>query len=110
MTDARQPQRILMPDRYLCETHYRRLIPEHHRSGLTWQARYTMVGVEILQRFVEDPRIQAKTHGDVAMFSALLSQHVPLCCFLGEAVLRGVTEAVEARARETARRLRGPNA
>lgn len=107
MSDTRQPQRILMPERYLCETHYRRLIPEQHASGLTWQTRYTLVGVEILTLFVEDARIQAKTNGDAAMFSALLSQHVPLCCFLGEAALRTVAQAVTVRAWETARRMRG---
>jgi len=75
---------VRMPERALCIRHFHRLIPEEHVSGTLWQTRYLVAMVKISELMLSDPEITRKIGGHLEMASAIIAQHTPLCCYLGE--------------------------
>jgi hypothetical protein len=92
-----EPERftIKLPERFLCERHFFRLVPKEHPTGILWQTRYTIMAVELWGLWVSDPRVIKQCGGDTALVPTIFNQHIPVCCFLGEPTVARLATLIE---------------
>jgi hypothetical protein len=98
VTDRPTPL-VRAPDKALCKPHFQALIPEHHPSGILWQTRYAIAMVKVTELMLAHPHVQRQCEGQIERATAILSQCVPLCCFLGPEALEQVRQEIADRLR-----------
>jgi hypothetical protein len=75
----------------------------HHLGPfrIGWPAGAGVAMVKLFQAFVADERVTEMAGGDAFRLAAVVHEHSPLCCFVGD-------EALEAIYRELGKRSPGP--
>lgn len=89
---------IMVPemDKALCRPHMLQLVPREHASGVTWQARWAIVAVQLAKHALEDTRLLARLGDafDPTVASIILAEVAPLCCYIGPGKVGEIREVL----------------